>query len=437
MTETGSRAGRASARPAATRVIGPGGIAYWLSAVLAVAAAGSSLLTFLAPDVLRGTTVMNGSARGTALVVLLAGVPVLACSMVLAARGSARAVLAWLGAVAFLLYNSLMFVFATPVNRLFLVYLAMLSLSAWSAGALLWQADVPALGRLFSPRAPAPAVAVYIWAVVALNAAAWLARIIPSLDGTGAPAYLRGTGMATNVVYVQDLALWLPLLAVAAAWLRQRRPWGYLLAGGGLVMWVLESISIAVDQLYGHAADPASPVASATLVPVFAILALVGLVPLGFLLRSLSAGPPGVTSGLRVPVAGRRTWPAWILAAVTLTVGAGAVFGGVQLLRGGFGMPVSWLSNTPFTGWAVPGVALLIGVAVPQLAVAALITASSRRALAAGYLAGLVLVAWIVVQLLVLQRYFFLQPVIACLGIAEVLLARTWQRAGAATHRRS
>jgi hypothetical protein len=33
------------------------------------------------------------------------------------------------------------------------------------------------------------------------------------------------------------------------------------------------------------------------------------------------------------------------------------------------------------------------------------------------------------VQLLVLQRYFFLQPVIAGIGAAEVLLARRWRRA--------
>ena len=56
----------------------------------------------------------------------------------------------------------------------------------------------------------------------------------------------------------------------------------------------------------------------------------------------------------------------------------------------------------------------------------ALITASSRWALAASYLAGLALVAWILIQLLVLQRYFFLQPVIACMGALEVLLAWAW-----------
>jgi hypothetical protein len=39
-------------------------------------------------------------------------------------------------------------------------------------------------------------------------------------------------------------------------------------------------------------------------------------------------------------------------------------------------------------------------------------------------------VAWIVVQLLILRRYFFLQPVIAGIGAAEILLAWRWQRSG-------
>ena len=102
-----------------------------------------------------------------------------------------------------------------------------------------------------------------------------------------------------------------------------------------------------------------------------------------------------------------------------------AVYGGAELIRDGFGMPDGWLADTPLTGWVLPGVALLTGVAVPQLAAAALIVAGARPGLAAGYLAGLLLVAWIAVQLLILRRYFFLQGI----GAAEVLLAWRWQRA--------
>ena len=76
----------------------------------------------------------------------------------------------------------------------------------------------------------------YLWALVILNGGAWLVRILPGLASPREPAYLRGTGMTTNIVFVQDLALWVPLFAVAAAWLWQRKPRGYLLGGASIVM---------------------------------------------------------------------------------------------------------------------------------------------------------------------------------------------------------
>jgi hypothetical protein len=95
-------------------------------------------------------------------------------------------------------------------------------------------------------------------------------------------------------------------------------------------------------------------------------------------------------------------------------------------------MPLSWLHQTPLTSWALPGAALLIGVAVPQFTALGLIVSGHRWALAASYLAGLGLVLWIAVQMLVLQRYFIMQPAIAAAGAAEMLLAWLWQRAQAA-----
>jgi hypothetical protein len=49
-------------------------------------------------------------------------------------------------------------------------------------------------------------------------------------------------------------------------------------------------------------------------------------------------------------------------------------------------------------------------------------------------LAGAALVLWIAVQLALLQRYFFLQPVIAGLGVVEVLLAWAWWRRERGAH---
>ena len=77
-----------------------------------------------------------------------------------------------------------------------------------------------------------------------------------------------------------------------------------------------------------------------------------------------------------------------------------------------------------------PGRTLLVAFAAPWL----LGERRSWRALAMVpiILAGLGLVIWIAVQMLVLQRYFIMQPAIAGAGAVEMLLAWLWQRATAA-----
>jgi hypothetical protein len=114
---------------------------------------------------------------------------------------------------------------------------------------------------------------------------------------------------------------------------------------------------------------------------------------------------------------------------VLLLVAANAVFGGIGLMSNGMGMPRDWLARTPFDSWTMPGVALLVTVALPQVAVAGLIVAGHRWAFLAGVAVGAGLVLWIVVQVLLLRRYFFLQPVIAGFGVLEMALAWGWHRA--------
>jgi hypothetical protein len=203
--------------------------------------------------------------------------------MVAAVRGSSGAFVVWLGVLAYLGYNIVLFLFATPFNRAFPWYVAMGALTFWSIVTLL-HGRRPALR--FAPDLPVRALAGYLWAVTGLNALVWLARIVPGL--VGSPTFLDGTGLPTNPVYVQDLAFWLPLYAVAAAWLWQRLDWGYLLAGAFLVMWPIESVGVAVDHWWGHTADPASPAASAAVVPGFLGLAVIGLIPLLAYLRRLT-----------------------------------------------------------------------------------------------------------------------------------------------------
>ena len=111
--------------PSHSRAFDIRGVTYGLSTALAVVTLAATACTFFVPDVLRGTEVMNGSARGTALVALVLGVPTLVLAMHAAAIGSARGVFVWFGAVLYLAYNAFLLLLATPYNQLFLLYVAM------------------------------------------------------------------------------------------------------------------------------------------------------------------------------------------------------------------------------------------------------------------------------------------------------------------------
>jgi hypothetical protein len=259
---------------------------YVLSMVLAVVAWITAALTFFLPDILLGPAVTNGNARGTALVVMALAVPMLLIAVALASRGSTRAIFALLGSVFYLGYNAFLFLFMTPFNRLFLLNVALLSLSVFTALALTLGCDRE---RLLDPRKRFPhrQLAILVWVIVALNAAAWLAEIVPAIIGPDPLVMVEGTGVATNAIYIQDLAVWLPLMGLAAWGLWNQRSMGVLLTGSWLFFGVIEAIGIAVDQWFGHQADPTSPLASVTTaVAVMGVLLLVNLFGVFYYLRA-------------------------------------------------------------------------------------------------------------------------------------------------------
>ena len=254
-----------------------------LSGLLVVVAAGGAVVTAWVPGVLSGPAAMNGSARGTALVVLFLGVPALVTGMLLNSAGRRLGFPVWLGALAFLAYQGVLFLFATPFNELFLVYVAMLSTALWSIAVLMPYVDRQRVDpALASPRA----VASYLLVIVVLNTLLWLGRIVPATFADRPTELTDGMGVATNPVFVQDLVFWLPAVALVAVWLWQRRVRGVVLAAATLVFWQIEAVCVAVDQSLGHRADPASAVAGSGAVVLFAVLFVVGLVPTWLALRA-------------------------------------------------------------------------------------------------------------------------------------------------------
>jgi len=275
-------AGHTTARPELTA-------AYrWSSALALVAGIAAAVGAFF-PAVLSANAPMTaGNARGTDVVMLALAVPALVIAMLLVARGSRRAAIVWLGALAYILYNSVFFAYGTHFNGLFLSYATALSLGVWSVLSLLRAVDTEDLRVRFAPGTPVRAIAGYLLVTTVLFVFNDLRDVVPAIAGNTVPNSLTGTGLATNPVAMTDLAFAFPLTALAAVWLWQRRALGYLLAGAFLVYGVIEAVGVATDQWFGHVSDPSQ---SAGAVPLFVGLALVGLVPLVIYLRALRSEP--------------------------------------------------------------------------------------------------------------------------------------------------
>jgi hypothetical protein len=261
------------------------GAPYALSTALLAVTLAAVVGALLVPGAIRAPAVTVGNMQGTALVLGGATLPLLAVSMLLLARGVTVAVIFWLGALGSIAYQSVLFLFAVPFNVFFFLDVAMLSLSVWAIIALAGRLPIEEVGDRVGTGAPARLIAGYLLVNAALFGVLWLASTVPPVMSGESPAFLAGTGMATGPVQILDFAFTLPLMTLGAVLLWRDRPWGRVLSGALLVMLAIETASIGVDQWWGHAADPASPAASASLTPVFAVLTIIGVAVLALFLR--------------------------------------------------------------------------------------------------------------------------------------------------------
>jgi hypothetical protein len=276
-----------SQHPDRRDVVGGGRTPYVSCSALALVVALAAGLTMAIPSLLHGAAVSNGNLRGTTAALFAVGLPVLIVAMIGTARGSARAFVVWLGTLGYLIYQAILLCFATPMNNLFLFYVAYLGLAVWSTVMLLRATHLDAFAARLSRTVPARVTGAMALVIVVLNAVAWLSQIVPAVLSSRPTSVLDGTGLVTDPVYVQDLAIWLPLLATAAVACWRRQSWGLLITAAMLALFVLESISISVDQWFGSLADPASSVSSMSMVPAFAVVAAITAAFLAWFLRAV------------------------------------------------------------------------------------------------------------------------------------------------------
>jgi hypothetical protein len=134
------------------------------------------------------------------------------------------------------------------------------------------------------------------------------------------------------------------------------------------------------------------------------------------------------------PSAGTLPRPAWAWLAVALEVFTAipALIVGWQLVTdtsgASVGFPQGWIEATVFGTYLVPGLYLLLVNGVGMLALAALTVARHWLAPWLTFILGAGLVIWILVQLVVMPEFSFLQAIFGVIGALLVVLGMGWLR---------
>lgn len=237
----------------------------------------ATMTGLFAPGFYRDTAWMIPLARGQDLVTLVVAEPLLLGSLLAAWHGHFGARLVWMGALSYLLYTYAMYSYTAYFNALFLVYVALFSASLFALLDLVVHLDVASLRGAIRPVASARAIRIvagFLAVVGLLFLVAWLGQIVPALLRGTVPEAVTLARTPTSAVHVQDLAVVIPLLFAAAAWLWQRRVWGYVL---GAVLLVLADVMLIALLAMGLFSAQAGIAGALDMFPVFAVLTVASL----------------------------------------------------------------------------------------------------------------------------------------------------------------
>lgn len=214
---------------------------------------------------------------------LLVGVPLLALSVWLAARGSTRGLLLWAGLLFYFGYSYFFYVVG-GFNALFLVYIAIVSAALYGLLSVLFAIDSEALGDRFGAGTPARSGGAFLIGISALFIFMWGGMSLSS-----AAAGTRPDEVLREVVII-DCVVLLPLLFFGGIRLWRRETWGYILGGVLLVKALATGSTLAFTTALGAWWAGRIDGFNAFLFVLFAIMAAGALALLIPYLRSVEEG---------------------------------------------------------------------------------------------------------------------------------------------------
>ena len=160
---------------------------------------------------------------------IVIGLPVLVISLILAKRGSLVGLLCWPGSLIYILYSFTTNFLGVPFGYLFLPYLLLVTLSAYSIFGIALMLDFKEIQKRLSGSIPYKAGGSFLIIVTALFVLLAFSQVITALLNGETP------GAMEIMLWTADLTTISPLCLIGGVLLFRRKPVG-LAAGPGLFL---------------------------------------------------------------------------------------------------------------------------------------------------------------------------------------------------------
>jgi hypothetical protein len=214
-------------------------VAYATTSIVAVILAVVSIAGLVYGNRLYPASQVTGNG-GTDALNLACGIPLLLGSMWLARRGSLIGLLCWPGALFYVVYVYTFYIVGVPLNVLFLPYVFLVALSAYTTIGVVANIDGEAIQRRLSDRVPARVTGGMLLLVGLLFIVVDVVLVVSAIAGGGPVEPM------TYASWVTDFVVQLPALLVVGLLLWRREALGYVAAPGLLLQGGVLNAGFAV-----------------------------------------------------------------------------------------------------------------------------------------------------------------------------------------------
>ena len=255
--------------------------AYWLSGAIAVLMMVASAAGLLIDGLYRDGPWAREALRGGDLTTIAVAAPVLIASTLLARRGSRADQAVWLGALGYSLYNYAYYVFGAAFNDIFVLHIALFSLSIAALALAIANIDGTAIAARFRDVRGARLIGVFLAVVGIVLGGLWVFLAIRFAITDELMAGLPPD--ALHLVFAIDTSLLVPALVVSGILLWRRTARGLVFGPAMVVMGVVYQVNLLMAGLFQANADVPGvepfPVEGVVLASGFAVATLALLLP--------------------------------------------------------------------------------------------------------------------------------------------------------------